>query len=516
MAAIIPITGIGTDWRVPGSFAEVIFAQGPASASAGVREVVFVMPKTSAGTWTAATLYKINSEKDAEDGAGAGSPLHRAVRKFLQINKDAKVYGLPVAETSGGSPVAATWTDTITMSSGSNPTARGVATVTIAGEECSYGYTSSDTVTTIAAGLKAAINAKPWLPVSADNASGVLTLTCKVKGLNGGTATVPVISARASVTTGTNVVATASGAHLGTGVAGAEGSTTEQANLATALAAIDNVRKYYVVTSDTTATGLGHVKTHITNKSEPRRGLRSVGIAAYPGTAANCTTIANGLNYERLQLLWIENPDNDVAEIVGAVAAIRQKKEALDATACMAMTSLSGLLNNAYATSDWQSDSELNDAINDGIAPIRSTDAGPVWVMNINTRSKNAAGTQDDFRAAECHRVSGADLFTDEVLADWNLNFASMKLEDDELLADDKPNPNQRLRSGVLRPSIYKAHYRKLIQAFHERNHTQSLAAMKESVRCVKTGSRLEVGNNLHIIDHALQSTYRVAEVSTG
>lgn len=512
MPLSIPITGVDASWRLPGSYAEIIFAQGPASAAAGVRHVVFAMPKTSAGTWTAATLYAINNEKDAEDGAGAGSPLHRAVRKFLQVNKDAKLYGLPVSETSGGVPIAATWTLTVT----NVPTARGVAVVTVCGEECSYGYTTSDTVTTIAAGLKAAVNAKPWLPVTADNALGVLTLTCKVKGLNGGTATVPVIACRGSVTTGTTTAVAASGAHLGTGAAGVEGTTTEQANLATALAAIDNTRRYYVVTSDTTATGLGNVKTHIVNKSEPRRGLRSVGIAAYPGTAANCTTIANGLNYERLQMLWLENPDNDVAEIVGAIAAIRQKKEALDATANMAMTSLSGILNNAYLTSDWQSDSELNDAINDGIAPIRSTDAGPVWIMNVNTRSKNAAGTQDDFRAAECHRVSGADLFTDEVLADWALNWGGLKLEDDETLADGKPNPNQKLRSGVVRPSIYKAHYLKLLQDFHDRNHAQSLAAMKGSVRCVKTGSRLEVGNNLHIIDHNLTGTFRVAEVSTG
>lgn len=516
MTLQIPITGIDSSWRVPGPYLELLFGQGPASAAVGAREIVIAMPKASTGTWTAATLYRITNEKDAEDGAGAGSPLHRAARKILQLNKDVKLWGLPVAETSGGSPIAATWTNTITMSSGSNPTARGVATVTVCGEECSYGYSTSDTVTTIAAGLKAAVNAKPWLPVSADNSSGVLTLTVKVKGVNGGTATVPCISARAAVTTGTNVVATASGAHLGTGVAGAEGSTTEHANLATALAAIDNVRKYYIVTSDTTATGLGHVKTHITNKSEPRRGLRSVGIAAYPGTLANCTTIANGLNYERVQVNWIENPDNDPAEIAGAIAAIRAKWEALDATKNLSMYGLSGILNNAYTTSDWPSDSDLNDAINDGIAPIKSSDAGPVFVMNVNTRSKNSAGTQDDFRATECHRVSGADLFADRVLADWNLNWAGLKLEDDEVLADGKPNPNQRSRAGVVRPSIYKPHFIKLIQDFYDEGHTQSLTAMKESVRVVKTGSRLEIGSNVHIIDHNLIGTFRLAEVSTG
>src|SRR5688572_18316512 len=112
MALQIPITGVAQDYRVPGSYAEVLFAQGPASASTGVREVVFVMPKISAGTWTAATLYPVANDSEAATGAGEGSPLHRGIRKFMQMNKDAKVYALPVAETSGGSPVAATWTCT--------------------------------------------------------------------------------------------------------------------------------------------------------------------------------------------------------------------------------------------------------------------------------------------------------------------------------------------------------------------------------------------------------------------
>jgi phage tail sheath gpL-like len=507
----IPITGIGADWRVPGAYGEIIFAQGPASASAGVRAVVFVMPKLSTGTFTAATLYPLNNEKEAEDGFGAGSPGHRAARKFFQVNKDAPCFAVAVAETTGGSPIAATATVTFVTT----PTARGVATVTVCGEECSYGYTSTDTVSTVAAGLKAAINAKPWLPVTADNSSGILTLTAKLKGISQGTASVPVISVRSSVSTGTSLTVSGTGA-IGTGVIGVEGTTTEATATATALAAIDNVRKYYVVTSANDATTLGHFKTHITNKSEPRRGLRSVAIAAYPGTLANCTTIVNTLNYERVQVNWLENPDNDCAEIAGAIAGIRQKAEALDATVNLSMFPLSGILANAYATGDWPSDSELNDGINDGISPIKSSDAGPVWVMNLNTRSKNAAGTQDDFRATEAHRVSGADLYTDEVLADWALNMAGKKLEDDVVLADGKPDPNQRLRSGVIRPSTYRPRLLQKIQEFYDRNHLQNLQATKDSVRVVKTGSRLECGQNLHIIDHALQASFRVAEVSTG
>jgi phage tail sheath gpL-like len=508
----IPITGIGPDWRVPGGWAEILFAQGPASASVGEREVVFVMPMLSTGTWTAATLYKVGTASDAETGGGSGSPIHRGIRKFMSVNKDAKVYALPVAETSGGSPVAGTTAVTFTTT----PTARGTATVTILGEDSSYTYSTSDTVTTVADGVKDAINAKPWLPVTATNSSGVLTLTNKLKGISQGDGTVPVISVRAAVTTGTGISVASAGAFMGATVAGAEGSTTEAAKLATALTTIDAVRKYYIVVSAYDATSLGNLKTHIQNKSEPRRGLRSVGIAAYPGTETAAATIATGRNYERLQLLGFENPDNDCAEIAGAIAAIRQKEEAKDATVGLFSLSLTDILNNPYNPGDWWTDTEQNDAINDGVAPIIGTDKGPVWVMNINTRSKNSAGTQDDFRATECHRVSGCDLFVDEQLADWALNMAGKKLEADEVLPNGKPNPNQTLRPGVIRASTFRPNILAHIDDFYSRSHLQNLAATKESVRVVKTGSRLECGLNLNIIDHALQSTFKVSEVSTG
>lgn len=512
----IPITGIGADFRVPGSYAEILFAQGPASAAAGEREVVFVMPMLSSGTWTPATLYgPITDSLVAETGAGAGSPLHRGIRKFLKHNKDAKVWAVPVAETSGVGAAAATGTVTFTT----DPTGTGTATVTVCGEPCSYTYKATgtpDTVTTIAAGLKAAINSKSWLPVTADNSSGVLTLTAKLKGASQGTATIGVIRFRAEVTAGTGTTVATSGAFLGTGVAGADGTTTEAANTATALAVLDAVRKYYIVVSAYDATTLGNLKTHIVNKSEPRRGLRSVGIAAYTGTLAGATTVATGRNYERLNLFLFEDAEHDCAEIAGGMAAIVQKAHDNDATANLAGTSLADVFLPVYSAASRPTDVEQNDAINDGISIIATNEAGPYLVMLVNTRSKNAAGTQDDFRATEAHRVSGADEFIDTVLSQWNQKFVQKKFKPDEVLADGRFNPNQPLITNVVRPSTIAPWIKRLMDDFESLGHLQDLQASKDSLRVLKTGSRAEVGLDLHIIDHLLQSTFRVAEVSEG
>lgn len=516
-SAFIPITGVAIDYKVPGAYAEILFNQGPASASSGVREVVFVMPKLSTGSWTAATLYKVDSAKTAEDGAGAGSPLHRAVRKFIKHNKDAKVWALPVAETVTGSPAAAT----LDITFATTPTGTGTATVVVCGEACSYDYKSTDTVTTVAAGIKAAINAKSWLPVTADNSSGVLTITAKLKGISQGTTTLGVIRVRGSVTVGTamtiNGGTTLANTHVGATIQGAEGTTTEAANLATALAAIDSTRKYYIVSSANDATSIGHIKTHIQTKSEPRRGLRSTGIAAFTGTGAAAATIATGRNYERLQLFWQENSDNDCAEIAGAMAAIVQKAEAKDVTANINGTRLTDILYPQFNTADWPTGDEQNDAILDGVSPIATDDTGAYLVMNLTTRSKNAAGTQDDFRSTERHRVSGADAFVDQLLGTWRLRFGSgKKFKPDELLEDGKFNPNQPQIANVVRPSYLTSMITDLMEEYDALGHLQDLEASLESARVLKNGARGESSFDLHMIDHHNQFTALANEVSEG
>lgn len=512
MAALIPITGVALDFRVPGAYAEILFAQGPASAAIGAREVVFVMPMLSGGTWTAGTMYQVNDSATAETGAGPGSPLHRGIRKFMTHNKDAKVWAVPVAETSGGSPVAAT----VAITVATTPTSTGTATVTICGEDASYTYKTTDTVTTIAAGLKAAINAKSWLPVTADNAAGVLTLTAKLKGISQGTNTIGVIRVRAAITAGTATTISSAGAFVGASVAGVEGSTTEATKFETALATLDAVRKYYIVSSANDATSLGKLKTHIVNKSEPRRGLRSRGIAAYTGAGADAATIATGRNYERLELYWQENSEHDCAEIAGAMAAIVQKTEGVDVTANMSGYRLSDILLPCYDAADRPTDTEQNDAINDGVSPIATDELGAYLVMHVNTRSKNSAGSQDDFRATEAHRVSGADSFVDQLLGNWSLNFSQKKFKDDERLADGKFNPNQGQIANVVRPSTITPMIKRLMDDFDALGHLQDVTASKDSVRVLKNGSRAECSIDLHVIDHLNQGTFRVAEVSSG
>lgn len=515
VAPEIPITGIDATYRVPGTYAEIFFAQGPAAAAAGPRIPCFVMPMISSGQWTAGTLYEVGDEKTAADGAGLGSPLHRALRiHFMAGGK--KCYALPVAETSGGSPAAATATLTIATTA----TGTGTVTATVAGEDCSYTFFSGLTATQIATGLVDSINAKTWLPVIASNVAGVITLTAKLKGTSQGTSSLGVIRVRVTITAGVATTAAFGGAYLGTAVAGAEGSTTEATNTLTALNNIVASRKYYLVSSAVDATTLGHFKTHVATKAEPRQGKRSVIISAYTGSLSNVQTLATGKNYERLQIVWQLNSEHDAAEIAGNMAAVRAKRETTDSAYNFASYSEPDwLIKPAYSEADWPDGDDQNDAINDGITCIASREGASYVVMSVDTRSKNPTGTVDDFRACETHRISVCDEFVDERVSATELNFRGKKLMDDVRLPDGTVDTNQRIIPGVIRPSYLKKPIYQQLDEYEAAGKLQEIQASKDALRIVKSkanASRVECALNLHVIDHAHQFTYRVNETSTG
>jgi len=514
-APLIPITGVGQDYKVPGTFAEIDFAQGPASASAGVREVVLAMPMLSTGTWTAGQLYPIRNTGVAEQGAGSGSFLHRAAKKFISMNPDAKLWGLPVAETTGGSPAAATGTFTFATV----PTAVGTAIATICGEDSSYTFQPGDTVASIATGMVASINASTWLPVvaSSTGSTGVVTLTAKHKGISSGTASLGVIRYRCTVTAGVGTTVSASGAFLGSVVAGAEGSTTEATNLASALANISSVRKYYVVLSANDATSWGNLKAHIVAKSLPRQGLRSVGIVAYTGSLTSCETLAVGLNYEREDICLQVNSEHDTAELAAGLAAVRQAGEQVDSATNFDGFNLSPFIKPVFSTADYPDTDDQNDSILDGITMIASSPTGAYIVMSVDTRSKNPAGTIEDFRATETHRISVCDEFTDELLSLMQLSYSGKKLKDDQRLADGSINRNQKLIRGVLTPSQLVAPIRKQMDDYDLLGKLQNVDQTKASVTVLKgSGGRIESQFDLNVIDLAHQITFKISEISQG
>lgn len=498
----ISIPGVAANFRTPGGYAHIEFAQGPANAAVGPRETVFVGPRLTTGvSGSVNTLYELQNEADARTYAGTGSPVHRATRNYLASGAKAKLWA--VTYTCSGTAA----NKTFTMSG--TPARQAAASVTVCGELCEFGFDTNDTCNTILTGVKNAVNSKTWLPVTAaTNTSSGLVLTARVAGAEGNVA----YKAWTDVTPGAGIAWGTASADLDSG------ATANNGRLETALAALDNVRRYYVgLPHGTDATSLGKLETHINTKSQPNPGLRSVGIGAGRGTLTATTTIANGLNHDRVQVVWQEDGEADPAQLVGEMAGIRAAAENTDTAANLAGTALN--VPKAKDEADWPTPSEQSTAINEGITPIASNDAGARVVMSVNTRSKNSTGTVDDFRATETHRVSVADDYADQALQLWATNLQGQKLKDDERDADGNVDPNQKQQRGVVKPSTLRRMLITLLDQFDGDAKIQNKQASIDTMIVQKssaTSGRVEAQIDVNAIDHAHQGVFRINEVSAG
>lgn len=513
-----PVTGVPPSFRLPGTFGEVLFAQGPSTASSSEYDVVFVMPKTSAGTWTVNTRYRVKTELDARLGGGVGSMIHRGIKRFLLANKTSAVYAVPYAATSGGSPAAAT----ATVTWATDPTATGVTKVTVAGQVFSVAFVVGDTVTTIAAAMVAAVNAAEDLPCTAANASGVLTLTARIAGTSQGDGTTGVIRLRVEIDSGVGTTIASSGVALGLGAGadGAEGSTTEASNLAAALATLTAVRNYYIVFSDWDAEGIAAVKAHVALKSEAKAGLRSVAITGNTGALAACQTLATTANYERLRIALQIGSSWDAASLAGQLAAVYQKHESKDpATNFDGYAGPDWMVPNADLESNWPDADDQNDAINDGITIIASSPRGTSIAMSCTTRSKNAGGTVDDPRALESHRVAVGDKLMDNIVQAGALSFQGKKLRADVLKADGSIDFNAKYPPGVITPYRARGLFKSVSSRFEERAQIESAAYLMETLQTgvdPDNNGRLEATFNFNAINLLHQFTVRAAETNSG
>jgi len=519
--ANIPITGMPSSFRVPVSAIEIVFAQGASGAPGGQRDILYAMPILSTGTWTAGNVYEVRNADQAKDGGGVGSAAHRCALGHFASSK-LRCYMLAVAETTGGSSeVQADATITI----GVTTAATALWKAWICGEQVSAKFTSSDTATTAGDKVAAAINAKSHLPCTAANVTGTVTVTARHNGTMMGDGTTGVIRIRSEVEPGKGWTTTdeAAALGLGTGETGADGSTTQADQLATALANVDAARYYYLGICQWDSTSLTNLQSHISTKSDPFPGLRCRGFAGYTGTLASAQTLAIARNYERMHVIAQPNSEWDPAKTVGHVVALLAKHESRDST-----VNLSGYsgpdwqVPPAYSEADWPTLDDQNDAVTDGVMLVGSRRGASFLVMHVSTRSKTSAGgSVDDFRATEGHRVSGMDELADTWIARDQIDLAGKKLMRHPRDADGVVDVNFLVPRGTITDYVYKKSRMALLDEFGPsgKNVIQDVAAWKESLDVdidPENPARIEAGASGRVVDHANQSSVRLAETNPG
>ena len=502
----VALTGMPTNYARPGTYLEVQFAQGTLLGNPGIPKVLIIGPKRSTGTATNDTMvYSASTEASVITLTGAGSPVHRAWKRFTQICSVADVYFICPAE-SAGTPA----TDTMTFAV--NATGAGVASYTCCGETVQVSYSSGDAFdTVIAAGMVAAINAQTHWPVIAvqgiGGASGQVIITAKIKGTNGNW-----IRHRGSVTAGTGVTCSVTLAKLATGAV----DETYTTALTTILASQYDYIVPCINPTSTADTRLSALTAQMTAQALPTTGIRAQAIVATQETLATATTFASGQNKPRLSIVWQKNGEFESIEAAAIVAGVRYNKET-GADPGVSYDSYGLKVNDVwtlpgqYSVSDYPTAADINTAVSVGLTPIGVTSSKATYIV----MSCTSAGA--DPRIRDASKVTVCDRFAADLASRYGSQWAGAKVADDVANGATVPPANvctpDRLKSLTITPLL--AQYESLGLLTHVSDSGGSIASTACGLDPVVT-TRINARIPLYVTPLLHQFAGLISESSSG
>jgi phage tail sheath gpL-like len=355
------------------------------------------------------------------------------------------------------------------------------------------------------------------LPVTASVSAGVVTVAARHYGLQGGVSTDVHIPLSASITPG--IGTTVAVVQLGGVTAGAEGSTTTAANLATALAALEATGKYdigsCIPATDDADTAWDNVAGTVNANKLPVADKRSAAFFGFRGSLADAATLALAQNNDRLHVLCQPGSKVGIPYLVGRALGVIALEESASASWNAAGASSPGL--PAVADADRPTRTAVSSAISDGVTVIASSSTGSHFEALCTTKSKTA--NVDDDRALYAIKRSVADKFASDLQANWAVNFAQYNISSDILRRDGTPDTTQAPPAQTVTPRFAQGWVRNWVRGWHEaagRRHLQNVEANIDQITVSRhsvLATRLAAYVPIAAVDPLLQTTFQIPEV---
>lgn len=490
--ALPSIISIGN--RVPGMYVRVSLGVGVRNGLDATRRVIAFGNKTSAGTATVATLYRVSSPDDARTYFGAGSELHLAAIAAFHVHPSVELWC--VAITEAGTAASGT------LVFAGTATAAGTVRVWVRGDLIEIPIVVGDASTAVAAAVEAAIDDMTDWPVTAGVVSSTVTVTAKNTGPRGNH-----LALRCEIVDGTGISVTPPAAGFLT-----SGATSDAPANAITAAAGDEF--YYYALPYTDGTNLDLFETSLDALDEPEQGKRAHYIAASIDTPANAITLATGRNFARGTIVWEEGGEDYPLVMAVSLAAHRARYESSNPAANMSGTAIPGLRPSPRA-GDTPTATELMNAINNGLTPLkRARDGSMLLVRNCTTRSQDSAGNPD-YRVLDAHKVSVCDFLASDIetfLADRFSGF---------LLADDRSD-GEPPAPGVATPLVVRDAFASRLTTYDANNQRavlpllENVETLLESLVCERAAApagRVNASVPVDPVDHLLQVATDVRQV---
>ncbi len=412
----LDLTGFDASNPIPGIYAEARYAQGESGGDIGPKKVLIIGGKVSAGTITAGTqiVGPLSDEAEFETYAGAGSAGHRMGKRFLKLYKGAALYYVAYTTPAGSAAV-----DKLIITVGTI-TGGGVVEIVIAGETCSCSFSTSSTATTIGDAIAADINSRTWLPVTASNVTGTVTITAKAEGVLYNS-----IRMRAKCTANKGVSVNSSmTSDIAIGTSGETGAAigVGTADYTTVCSTILGTKFHRIIVDSQVLGTMDNVVTQINLQAEPTTGYRQQMIAGLALTPSAAATLASNsaINAARARVINQEESPEEHYLTAATCGAVFCKHEFSDRS-----FNFDGYgqkegqvfpLQRPYNDTAKPTSTELAAMLNSGVIPVGVNDGDGCYIVrNITTRCKN--GSNNDYRVRDANIVTTGDAYTDDLVS---------------------------------------------------------------------------------------------------
>lgn len=333
--------------------------------------------KLSTGSAVADAPVRLTSTAQAKSLFGDGSMLHHMAEKWFLNNKTTELWVIPQADNASGTKATGTLTFTGPASGA------GAINLYIAGRKLSVAVANGDSVTAIAAAVAAAINALPYLGVTAAAALGVVTLSYAHKGLVGNE-----VDVRANYYDGE---ALPSG--VGLTIVAFSGGTLNP-SLTAAISAMGEVQYDVIACAYNEAASLADLETELTSRFGPTRQIDGVLVIAKNADFATITAFGASRNSPHVSLQHCYKHPSHSAQFAASVASVMAFYGNIDPARPFQTLAIAGEL--APVEADRFTNEERNLMLYDAVS-TNSVDSGGVLRLErmITMYQQNGLGADD-------------------------------------------------------------------------------------------------------------------------
>lgn len=359
--------------RRPGQYLEFNTRMAVRSLPGNLQTMLIIAPLMKSGTAKPLELHNVFSDDEAATLFGAGSLAHLMSRAAILSYAYLQLQVIGIDEHSAGR--AATGTITLTGPA----TGNGSLSLWISNMRIDVAIDDQDDANAMHNALAAAINADSLLPVTAavtDSDGQKVTLTAKQKGAFGNDIMLLGSCNAAGVTL--SVQAMSGGQH----------NPDIQPALDAVFAAGHNV----IVAPYSDQTTLTALREHLKKTGHAMEQRGAVGVAGWPGTLSNGTTLAGQINDGRVSLAW-HSGSRCLAGIIGAaygamVASEEDPARPLNSLPLAALD-ITPLTARSGGT-------EQENALHNGVTPLEIGPGNVVQIVRaVTTYTRNPQGVAD-------------------------------------------------------------------------------------------------------------------------